>query len=126
MSHASKSSPPDPKPPRSKEKLWQTFLKAELTQLGIQVRLLNGRRQTWPYAQLCFHALDGGKLTIAFSEHLLTVKGRHLEEADDGLRLQSLVYLEENGTRRQDTLGEPEIPENQPAIDSIHIEFRER
>ena len=126
MSHASKPSPSEPEPRRSKEKLWQTFLKAELTQLGIQVRLLNGRHQTWPYAQLCFHILDGGKLTIGFSEHLVTVRGRHLEEADDGLRLQSLVYLEENGTRRQDVLGEPEIPEDQPAIDSIQIEFRER
>ena len=65
-------------------------------------------------------------MTIVFSEHIVTIRGRHLQDADDGLRLQSLVWIEETGTRRKKMLGEEEIPEDQPAIDSIEIEERER
>ena len=82
---------------------------------------MNGKRQTWPYAQLVTHQLEGGVLKIWFSQHAVTIRGRHLETADAGLHLQSLVYLEENGVRRKEALGEPEIPEDQPAIDSIMI-----
>ena len=123
MSTTPNSASSKPKEHRPKDPLWKTFLKAELTQLGVQVRLLNGKRQTWPYAQLVTHELQGGVLRIWFSHHVVTVHGRHLEDADAGLRLQSLVYLEENGTRQEEALGEPEIPEDQPAIDSIEIAF---
>lgn len=105
---------------------WDAIFKAAVTQLALQIRLLNGSRYTWPYAHLCYHVLKGGTLTVWFSEHVVTIRGRHLEEADDGLRLQSLVGLSEDGTRRKDELGEDEIPEDQPAIDSIRIEDREK
>ena len=98
--------------------------KANASQLSLQVWLLDGTKHSWPYAHLGYHMLNGGLLTIYFSSHIVTIRGRHLEEADDGLRLQSLVFLEENGTRRRNMLGEEEIPEDQPAIDSIHIKDR--
>lgn len=115
------NTPSKSKPQRPKTEKWKTILKAEVSQLGLQIRLLNGSRHTWPYSHLCYHTLQGGVLTIWFTGHIVRVLGRHLDEADDGLRLQSLVYLEENGTRRKDKLGEHEIPEDQPAIDSISI-----
>ncbi len=116
--------PPTAQPLRTEGRVPRAYLKAEVTQLGIQVRLLDGKKQTWPYAQLSYHTLEGGKLTVAFSEHIVIIRGRHLEGADEGLCLQSLVYLQENGTRQQEVLGEPEIPEDQSAIDSIEIHLR--
>ena len=65
-------------------------------------------------------------MTIVFSEHTVIIRGRHLQEADDGLRLQSLFGLQEIGTRRKEMLGENDIPEDQPAIDSTEIEEREQ
>ena len=98
-----------------------SILKAENPQLAVNVWQLNGKRQSWPYAHLVTHTLQGGLLTIWFTGHFVRVYGRHLEEAYEGLRLQSLVFLKENGTRRRDLLGEPEIPEDQPAIDRIEV-----
>lgn len=121
MQKPSASPPQGSKQQPPEEEKWKTFFKAENTQLSLQIRELNGSRHTWPYNQLTYHILKGGTLTICFSGHTVIVTGRHLEEADDGLRLQSLVYLEENGTRRKDALGEPEIPEDQPSIDWIRI-----
>ena len=111
-------------PQRPEHEKWKTINKATVSQLGIQIRLLDGSLHTWPYSRLGYHTLVGGTLTIWFSAHIVTVRGRHLQEADDGLRLQSLVSLSENGTRRKDKLGNEEIPEDQPAIDSIYIKDR--
>ena len=104
----------------------EAFSRTDITQLAVRVQLLNGERHTWPYAHLVYHSLEGGLLKIFFSEHLVIVQGRHLKGADEALCLQSLVYLRENGTRQQDALGEPDIPEDQPAIDSIEIIRRPR
>ena len=121
------SNPPPQQPERQPEdEKRRTIWKATVSQLGLQIQLVDGSKYTWPYGHLCRHTLRGGKLTIWFSEHVVTIRGRHLEEADEGLRLQSLVGLRENGTLRKDKLGEHDIPEDQPAIDSIHIEEREK
>ena len=112
--------------PNQKKDYQKAIWKSDVTQLSVQLRFLSGNRHAWPYAQLCYHTLRGGVITIVFSEHIVTIRGRHLQDADDGLRLQSLVWLEETGTRRKKMLGEEEIPEDQPAIDSIEIEERER
>ena len=119
-----KPSPSRPTKQHPEKRSWYTFLKADTPQLAVQIFLLDGTRQSWPYAHLVSHTLKGGKLTIWFTEHIVTVRGRHLEKADEGLRLQSLVFLREDGTRREEMLGEPEIPEDQPAIDSIKIDYR--
>jgi len=118
------SQKPKSEPPKKEDQ--KPIWKGAATQLSVQVRLLNGKIQTWPYGQLCYHTFRGGVITLVFSEHIVTVRGSNLQEADDGLRLQSLVWLEETGTLRKDKLGEEEIPEDQPAIDSIHIEKREK
>ncbi len=113
--------PPANKQPRVEGKKLAAFLRAEHTQLAIQVRLLDGNTHAWPYAHLAYHSLDGGRLRILFSEHEVVVRGRHLEAASEALCLQSLVYLQESGTRQQEAFGKSDLSEDQPAIDSINI-----